>query len=297
MATFLGLPHALRDANVRAVMSFSHLHELFPDADFGFSMKMRPGAAADFFQTTDSSLEALNEKDRWLSSETPHYAAVTPESGPLVHSLLRMAEKWEQVRSSSQCSESSPIEQLIHLGRGWEPDFLLMAPSSEGQFVLQAGCVCFPSSWALQEKMGQPLEMIHGVVPGLNADIGNRIQTFLAKLKPGMGWLRSNWGISSSPERNQHPSQGVNQLDSNTAPQSTWVRVEHQVLTRLDECDGILFGIRLENVPMPEFQEDAVLSKGLRRALKTMPDEMALYKNLRSVRPNLLKYLEADSDL
>lgn len=259
-------------------------------------MKMRPGAAADFFQTTDSGSETLDEKDRWLSSGTDLYVAVTTEGGPLIHSLLRTVEKWGQVRSSSHRSDSSPIEQLIHLGRGWEPDFLLVAPGSEGRFVLEAGCVCFPSSWALQEKMGQPLERIHGVVPGLNADIGNRIQTFLARLKPGMGWLRSNWGISSSPERNQHPNQGVNQLESHTAPESTWVRVEHQVLTRLDEGDGILFGIRLENVPMTEFKHDEILSKGLHRALKTMPNEMVVYKNLQSVRPNLLKYLEDDSD-
>jgi hypothetical protein len=277
-------------------MNLSQLHDLFPDADFGFSMKMRPGSAAEFFRKTESAAEVLEERKQWLSSGTSHYLAAEPESGPLVRALARMAAKWDSAHLSVGSPESSPIEPLIHLGRCWEPDVLLLAPNQGGRFILQAGCVCFPSSWALQEKLGQPLEVIHGVVPGLNLDVGNRIQTFLTKMKPGAGWFRSNWGISSSPERNQHPSRRVNRLGSDTRPQSTWVRIEHQVLTPLDDGDGILFGIRLEIVAMPEFRRDPVLRAGLSRALATMPDAMAEYKNLQRVRPALLSFLNEGSE-
>lgn len=167
---------------------------------------------------------------------------------------------------------------------------MLLSPTDSGTFVLRAGCVCFPSGWALEEKLGRPLEEIHGVVPGLNAVIGAKIHQFLARLKPAAGWFRSNWGLSSSPERNQHPTRAVNQLSAATPPQSVWLRVEHQVLTGL-AGGGVLFGIRLENTALTEIYSDDLLRRGVHRALATMPGEMARYKNLTAIRPALLDYL------
>ncbi len=277
-------------------MDLSHLHELFPDADFGFSMKMREGSAAAFFQPTSSSDEILAERARWLSAADSDCAAVQPDGEQLVRSVWKLAETWRVHRVPARPDPSCSLGKVTELGRQWEPDCLLLAPDNQGQFVLQAGCVCFPSGWSLSEKMGHPLEAIHGIVPGLNPMIGSRIQTFLTKMKPGGGWRRSNWGISSSPERNQHPGRRINQMNSDTPPESMWLRIEHQVLTRLPDCDGILFGIRLENVGMPEFQQDTILRAGLRRAVVTMPDVMARYKNIEAIRPAILKFLGKRSE-
>ncbi len=37
-------------------------------------------------------------------------------------------------------------------------------------------------------------------------NIGGKIATFFARLAPGEGWRRANWGLSASCARNQHPS-------------------------------------------------------------------------------------------
>jgi hypothetical protein len=277
-------------------MDLSHLHELFPDADFGFSMKMAKGDASVFFQPSSAGEEILVERKRWLSTTADDYAGVRANGEHLVKSAWTLAEQWSLGNTSTRLREIGPDANVIQLGCQWEPDFLLLAPDDHGRLILQAGCVCFPSGWSLNEKLGQPLEAIHDVVPGLNPMIGSRIQTFLERLKPGTGWRRSNWGISSSPERNQHSGRRINRLNSDTPPESTWVRIEHQMLTRLPDCDGILFGIRLENVDMLEFQRDTVLRTGLHRALKTMPDAMARYKNLQLVRPALMSFLNNPSE-
>ena len=75
-----------------------------------------------------------------------------------------------------------------------EPDILFLVPSDEsGEFRLVAGCVCFPSSWRLAEKLGKPLTAIHGPVPGLNEQLGAPITQFLRRLEPGIAWRRENW--------------------------------------------------------------------------------------------------------
>ena len=65
-----------------------------------------------------------------------------------------------------------PFQQnadLFYLtGVNQEESILLLAPDAAGEFRLQAGAVVFPSSWALEEKLGRTMDEIHGIVPGLN---------------------------------------------------------------------------------------------------------------------------------
>jgi hypothetical protein len=172
-----------------------------------------------------------------------------------------------------------------------EPDWLLLAPDHAGSFRLHAACVCFPSSWSLEEKMGLPLESIHGVVPGLNAQAGRPIAGFLQRLAPGIAWQRANWGLSRSPERNQHPALPRPRLDDTVAPDEVWLRVEHQALVALPRTGGLLFGIRVTVHPWAEILAEAPARQGLRRALATMPETVAAYKGIAPARARLLELL------
>ncbi len=272
-------------------MNPATLQELFPDADYGFSMRLRPGNPADFFAPTAESSGILRERCSWLAQAPTKYSVLDPGYEVLVNPLLQFANAARAGSANSTDEVATPAERLRQLGGEWEPDFMIVAPDDRGRFVLRAGCVCFPSGWALEEKLGLPIEEIHGVVPGLNAAVGAKIHQFLTRLKPGIGWYRSNWGISSSAEFNQHPSRAINQLTKDTSPASTWLRIEHQVLTSLPGSNAILFGIRLENVALAQMKEDVAIRGGLRHALATMPDAMAAYKNLTALRPALLDYL------
>ncbi len=272
-------------------MKLAALSELFPDAGYGFSMRLRPGDPAEFFAPSANAGSILSERKRWIGRTPDKYSALEPAFESVVEPLIGFAKIISGGAAGVAPAERTPIERLRRLGCEWEPDFLVLTPGATGQFMLRAGCVCFPSGWALAEKIGRSLEEIHGVVPGLNSGIGAKIHQFLARLKPGGGWSRSNWGISSSAEFNQHPDRALNRLTPDTLPESTWLRLEHQMLTALPGTSAILFGIRLENVSLVKVKQDAVISRGLRRALATMPDEMAAYKNLATIRPALIAYL------
>jgi hypothetical protein len=182
---------------------------------------------------------------------------------------------------------------LLAIGELLEPDFILLKHDREQNAGprLVAGCVCFPSSWSLADKVGRPVEWIHSVVPGLNDQLGARIGTFLRRMTPGQAWLRANWGLSRSPELNQHPERHLPRLDANVTSDEVWLRVEHQALVALPKSGGILFGIRIAVHPLAEVKQDPTAWVGLRRAMRTMPELMAAYKGVSTARERILSLL------
>jgi hypothetical protein len=144
--------------------------------------------------------------------------------------------------------------------------------------------------------LGHTLGFIHDVVPGLNPALGAPIDQFLARLRPGMAFLRDNWGLSATDELNLHPARRA-ELPALPRPgepthalslAKIWLRVEHQALVALPESGGVLFGIRVAVHRLDEVTQDRRVAAGLARALRTMPAELASYKRIDGVRQALL---------
>ena len=267
-----------------------NLDELFADEDYRFHMGLRRGSAADFFQRTAQNDELIEGRRRWLRSEPQTYSAFLPESAALLDECIALARDWMSITPEQQAfitALGAPQERGPRLGEIWEPDFLLLRANEAGQFQLVGGCVCFPSSWSLAEKIGQPMEFVHGPVPGLNAQLGRSIDAFLAKLTPSTAWLRHNWGLSRSPELNQHPSRPLPRLDDSVTLAEVWMRVEQQALVALPARGGVLFGIRIAMHSLAEVKRDATTTERLARALRKMPTEVAAYKGLATARERL----------
>lgn len=267
------------------------LAEIFPDEDYRFTLRFERGDAEAFFAATTHHAELLSQRRHLLRSEPDTYAALLPEGVELLEETADLAHEWNGFTAESETEY--PWEECLELGRFWEPDYLLLKCEPGGEIRLCGGCLCFPSSWRLGDKVGQPIEVVHAGVPGLNDSIGPGIHKFLAGLKPGVAWLRHNWGLSRSLELNQHPDRNLPRLEENLRADEVWLRVERQALVALPQSKGILFGIRIENHPLTEVQADADAAKRLARALETMPEEMARYKNLAAARGKILDLLRA----
>lgn len=251
------------------------LADLFPDGDYRFHLTLRRGEPKEFFSARDASGHILAERKKWLAENPARYAALLPEGEPLLGELSELAEKeWGIARAKS----------VQELGATLEPDFLLLSPDAAGAFRLRAGALCFPTGWALEEKLGHTLDFIHGVVPGLNTALASPISQFLAKLKPGVAFQRDNWGLVATEELNLHPAR---QLPAPTLPAALdrlWLRVEHQALVALPRTGGVLFGIRIALHRLDQVALDSAARAGLRRALASMPAEVAAYKRIDAVR-------------
>lgn len=248
------------------------LADLFPDGDYRFHLTLRREEPRDFFAPRDPSGSMLAERRRWLAEQPARHAALQPEGEPLLAEFARMAAEWGIVG-----------RRLSEIGGRLEPDVLFLSADAQGRFRLRGGALCFPTGWALQEKIGETLDFIHGVVPGLNAALGSPIQQFLARLRPGGAFLRDNWGLAASDELNLHPARQIAPPAPPVALERLWLRVEHQALLALPETRGIVFGIRIALHRLDALAGTAA-GAGLRRALETMPAELAAYKRLDTVR-------------
>lgn len=259
--------------------------EIFPDEDYRFHLTLRRGDLAAFFASSNPA--ALTERANWLRQAPEHYVSADSHAQSLVTELEAMARQWTAGEFSAETGRSIR-ERLTRLGERLEPDLILLSPDQDGAFRVRAGVVCFPSSWALTEKIGLTLDETHGVVPGLNSDLGGSISQFLRKLKPETAYERANWGLAATPELNLHPALRRPRLAPPCEPARVWVRIEDQILAIMPETGGVLFGIRIRVHPLCELLEEPRIKAGLHRALRTMPTPLAAYKGLGAVHADLL---------
>jgi len=250
-------------------------------------MRFRRGAIPEFYANESQDCITLDERRKWLDRDAADYAALLPEGEAILEEAIDLAESL----GVPALSPSTPLERCIALGKVWQPDLLLLRTENDAQPQLVGGCVCFPSSWSLAEKIGRPLDAIHEPVATFNAQFANPVKQFLARMKPGISWERINWGLSRSPELNQHPKRRLPRLDESVGLNEVWFRVEYQSLVALPKTQGILFGIRLVLEPLEQLNRDPEFALGLKHALETMPDAVASYKGILPARARLVELL------
>ncbi len=257
-------------------MKLPPLAALFPDEDFGFKLTLRRGEVRDFFAPSLTAEAVLAERQRWIEERPADHVVDAPD----------LAAVWTEVATTLGLTASG----LCELGATVEPDLVVLRPDAAGAWRVRGGVVVFPTHWSLPEKVGLTLADTHAVVPGLNPAIGAAIDRFLHGLKPGAGAQRSNWGLAATEALNLHPGLGPPRLQADAPLEHVWLRVEHQLLTRLGESDAILFGIRIALHPLREVLADVDARRGLHRALATMPTAMVDYKGLRAILPALRRW-------
>lgn len=271
------------------------LAELLPNEDYRFQMRFQKGTFRGFFGPGDRHDEILAQRHHWLKSDPHQHAAIIPGGELLLRETFELARREQTIPTITSPApvETDAFQLCIQLGMAWEADFLLLKADPASGVRLLGGCVCFPSSWSLSEKIGHPIEFIHSVVPGLNPTLGSQIHGFLTRLKPGTVWLRANWGLSRSADLNQHPARRLPRLNGEVNLEEVFLRVEHQALVALPETQGVLFGIHIAIHNLADIHKDPLLNSGMARALASLPEEMARYKNIDGCRSRILSLLKS----
>ncbi|MEM1296808.1 MAG: heme-dependent oxidative N-demethylase subunit alpha family protein [Verrucomicrobiota bacterium] len=245
------------------------MDDLFLARDFAWTIRMRRDAPESFFDRQDTSGSLFQRRHHWLDTAPELCLASSKAGEPMV------AEAWEQALQWGQIDDQSQRD-LKGLGRQWEVDFILLDSAT---FSLAGGCVCFPSSWNLQESTGKTLAEVHGVVPHLTEQIGAKIDRFLQRLAPGQSFLRENWGLTRTHHLNHHPALNRPRLDATVSASEVFLRIEHQAFIRLPS--GVLMGLRIEPVRLDRLMNQAPeTAQRLHRQLSTMPQDVATYKSL-----------------
>jgi dimethylamine monooxygenase subunit A len=159
-------------------------------------------------------------------------------------------------------------------------------------------CVCAPSHWAPEEKIGLHFAALHGPVADNAALLAASAQ--LVKLvTAGECWERFVWTISPSARYDQHPVRHQREpwpdtADADAFADRCWLRAERQSFFPVGQgTRQAVFAIRVMLQPLREAAATPGAAQRLHDSLASMSDAVLAYKGLAPARAPLLRWLAA----
>lgn len=265
----------------------------FDFAQVGVPFRMRPGLARMRPDATHLTL---------LRPNSPLYAEklAVSQCGPVAlgvsgfdpaEALATIRQHVLQAGVTPHAAVTLPLELQV------EED-LAVLDTSTGRVPWM--CVCVPSRWAPEEKLGHHLADMHAPVADGEA-LAAALPHLLQVLSTGGHWERYVWTISSSPLFDQHPHRQVPvpwPATEDPADLATrcWLRAERQTFVPLFGHDGsarpqVVFTIRVMLEPLTTAIRSPEDARRLHDCLASMSDAVLAYKNLSAPRVRLLKWL------
>lgn len=161
-------------------------------------------------------------------------------------------------------------------------------------------CVCVPSHWAPEEKLGLPLHAVHAGVAD-NALLQAASAQLVSVATGGECWERFVWTLSPSGRHDQHPRRQPREPwpDAGTTDDAgfaarCWLRVERQTFFPVGgDTRQAVFTIRVMLAPLAEAAARPADARRLHDALASMSPAVLAYKNLLPAREPLLRWLAA----
>jgi hypothetical protein len=198
----------------------------------------------------------LEERRRLLAEHPDEVVHVGPDTEVAGAEVLALVRGW-LARHGLDAPDADEAQEgdepaLVTAARLVQEDLCLMVPrpTADGTVPhhLDAAVLCFPSHWRLAEKVGRPAEVVHGPVPGYGADLSDRVDRYLARLRPGVIAVRRNWSVHDSPALfAPDPPTSPEPVDVDEVAGRLWLRSERQTLRAL-ESGPVLFTIRVQQV-------------------------------------------------
>jgi hypothetical protein len=158
-------------------------------------------------------------------------------------------------------------------------------------------CVCVPSHWAPEQKLGLDFMALHGPVAD-NAALLAASQQLVALVTAGDCWERFVWTISPSPRHDQHPTRHARAPwpttdDPEEFASRCWLRAERQTFFPVGQgTRQAVFAIRVMLQPLVEAVRQSGEARRLRDSLASMSQAVLDYKNLTSAQAPLLRWLD-----
>ncbi len=235
-------------------------------------------------------LRALGE-DEWLQPDPDLCArAAAFDSRPEAIQLTGEAAA-SGAELAAMLGLSGGLREAAHAH--WEDMCLLTRQPDEDIYRLIGAAVAFPTDWRVEHKMGLPLAMMHAPIHGYAEQLATGVDRFMAKLKPGALYGRSNWFVVDSGSLCHLPGErelfaGVT---AENAGERLFARCERQTLRRLPETGAILFTIGVYVEPLGALPAGAI--HWLAEAVKAIPAGERERRGIHGYLPALLGYASA----
>jgi hypothetical protein len=186
--------------------------------------------------------------------------------------------------------DGHPIEQAGLLVQ----EDLCLHTMVDGRLVLSAASLCFPTRWRLADKLGRPIDAIHGPVPRFD-EITRNVDRVLTQLRVEHPVWRTNWSVMDDPALHQPVGPGRSDASSITAANAgerLWFRLERQTLRRFPIHDSVLFTIRVFQRSLAELTARPDVAAWLADAIRALPVDVASYKSIAPFADAAVEWLE-----
>jgi hypothetical protein len=159
-------------------------------------------------------------------------------------------------------------------------------------------CVCVPSHWAPEDKLGLDFSALHQPVADNEALLAAS-RELVALATSGACWERFVWTLSPSPRHDQHPRRHPRPAwpdtgDCEAFANGCWLRAERQTFFPVGQgTRQAVFSIRVMLQPLAEAVRAPGAAGRLHGALASMSQAVLDYKNLGPARAPLLHWLDS----
>jgi hypothetical protein len=307
------------------VFLFSSMVKYFPfTSSFDLKMGTAPMKENDtVIETDESYLSEINLKRSLLIQDHPYYFNSLPGSeqaewnafekiiddlvkfDPYNFSIEKKDLNWMFVNRLLKESysfvlgdnASLPLSPLDWIGRHVQEDLIIL--NSAGEVV--AGQLCFPSGWALHEKISKQFMEVHAPLPSVTNPMIQSANKLLERLPMNKPIARNNWGfrLGDQLDLSSKYSEVYRKKLSETIPllsisdlgEQIFLRIEHQTLTRL-ASGFILFTIHTYHSSLSEECLDQQRAQTMLSFLQSTPADLIEYKVMTPFYKQLIEYLQ-----
>jgi dimethylamine monooxygenase subunit A len=219
------------------------------------------------------------EKKRVVDSGASRMAMPGFDAQPAIHAILERAR-------NEGLAGAEPVELAF------EEDFAVLDGDST---TLPWLCVCVPSHWAPEDKLGQAFAAVHAPVAD-NAALLAAGRQLVQLVTGGDRFERFVWTLSPSGRYDQHPRRQVraawpDPADSHAFARHCFLRSERQTFFPIPGRRQAIFSIRVMLQPLTEAVRTREDAQRLHDALASMSNAVLAYKNLEPARMPLLAWL------
>lgn len=156
-------------------------------------------------------------------------------------------------------------------------------------------CVCVPSHWAPEDKLGKSLAVIHEPVAD-GAALYAAMPALTRLLAGGGHWERFVWTLTPGSRYDQHPLRHPRppwpaHSDPDQFAAGCFLRAERQTFLPVPGHEQVVFTIRVMLQPLAEAIQTPQQARRLHDALASMTPAVLRYKNLDAARAPVLAWL------
>jgi hypothetical protein len=221
----------------------------------------------------------LELRDRLLEKRRDVVFACLPSADRAAAATLDLVVEWLDEYGVEHDDVDGSEHPLVAVGRLIQEDVCLMV-HRDGDWHLDAGVLCFPTLWELNDRLGLPTGRVHDRVAHYG-EIAARVDTFFDRLRPDRIVWRRNLSIKPFP----HLHLPVRKVHAPTRPVDVgadgspfWIRSERQTLRRLAHLDAIVFTIKIQTVPARALLDRPDIARALGDQLTSWDDAIRDYK-------------------